>query len=944
MNSSDRRRPLLRGRTENLERLVRALHDLGGGTGAAVVVVGPDGSGRTALLDELAASAPASVRVLRVHGAPAERTWGFALVADLAHRLRSSRSALPDSLHAVLDAVTAAAPVPGPGPVAAALTALLSEAAAEAPLALLVDDADRLDPDSLAVLGTAARRLAADPLLVVLAVADPRRDELTGLPSEHLEPLGLPDAAAVVAATAGTPVASEVVDAIVDLGAGRPGVLVELTRALSGEQLAGRAPLGDPPPVGPLLEKGALAPFVDAGEDERRALRLLAVAGELPVEALILAVPTLPTSWVAQLSSTGLLVVEDGRVRLADRIARAALVHGLDDSERRVAHATVADLLAPADPMRAWHRASAVPGVDEEVAAALAAEASRARGRGALCAAAAWFERSAAVTPEPGERADRLVNAARAHLDAGHPAPAAALLDEIEAVRCTLPAGRAADAIAAEAASIGSVLALAGGAVDQALARLHHVVGLLASSDPVRGAHVLLDALPGVLRAGHARHAPALLADAAALLDADPAAAGGNGEGDRALEVARLELGRAAVQVATAGPVAEPDLARAVHVLLSNDASSVAYVAECAGLALVWSERYAAADALLEGLERRARAGGAPGPLATVRVVQALCSMRRGRLRDASVAAGEAVGASDETVAAGTTPFALAVLAVVEAQRGEVDGCLKASERLLARAAATGDRRWEVPARAARGLLALGEGRPGEAVVELEPLARTTPAAPWVVMWEGDLVESLIATGRRQDATELLARLDGRGTWSSGRARAVRERLTGLLLSDTDAPGALEHLRRAADASAAAGAEMGRARARLAEGRVLRRARRRREAAVALEDARVAFVAMGAQPWARAAAVELVASGGSAVAAGAVLAGTSAAPVLTPQELQVARLVAGGASNREVADQLFVSVRTVESHLGRVYRKLGVRSRGALTARSGELLDGGVAP
>jgi DNA-binding CsgD family transcriptional regulator len=157
-----------------------------------------------------------------------------------------------------------------------------------------------------------------------------------------------------------------------------------------------------------------------------------------------------------------------------------------------------------------------------------------------------------------------------------------------------------------------------------------------------------------------------------------------------------------------------------------------------------------------------------------------------------------------------------------------------------------------------------------------------------------------------------------------------------LLVADTDLAGALGHLHRAAEASAGAGAELGRARARLAEGRLLRRARRRREAAVALEDARLAFTAIGAQPWARAAAVELAACGGSSGGSEQLVA----SPVLTPQELQVARLVAAGASNREVADQLFVSVRTVESHLGRVYRKLGVRSRAALAARSGDLLDG----
>lgn len=923
----------MRGRGTTIDRLLKALHDLADGTGSAVVLIGPEGSGRTALLDLAAASVTAPVRVLRVHGAPAEQAWGFALVADLAHRLRAARTRLPEALQRVLDAVTVAEPVSGPGPVAAALTALLAEAAAEAPLALLVDDADRLDPDSFAVLATAARRLRDDEVLVVLAVREGDLDHLVGLDVERLEPLDPATAALVVTSGAGRAVARPVVDALVELGDGRPGVLLELTRALSDEQLAGRAPIGDPPPVGPLLEKGALAPFLDATDAERWALQLLAVAGELPRDALGRALPELDGGWVGKLASDGLVVVEDGRVRLVDRIARSALVHGLDDAERRDAHRIVAEMLGPDDPMRSWHLASALSGVDAEIARALATEAALARDRGALVAAATWLERSAVLTPDSLERAERLLGAARAHLDAGHPAPATALLEQVEAVRRTLPPGCDADVVAAEAASVGAVQALADGAVDRAMSRLHHVAGLLAVSDPLRAVRVLLDALPGVLRTGHARHAPALLADAAALLESGTRGAGPAGALLR--EAARLELGRAAVQVAEAGPAAEPDLARAVHTLLAADASSVAYVAECAGLALVWSERYPAADALLDGLERRARAGGAPGPLATVRVVQALGAMRRGRLRDASVAAGEAVGAGDETVAVGTTPFALAVLAVVEAQRGEADGCHRAAERLLARAAATGDRRWEVPARAARGLLALGEGRPAEAVLELEPLARSAPGAPWIVMWEGDLVEALLATGRREEAMALLGRLDERGTWRSGRAGAVRERLAGLLVADTDVPGALAHLRRAAESSAAAGAELGRARALLAEGRVLRRARRRREAAVALEDARLSFTAIGAQPWARAAAAELAASGGN------VGAGPGDPPaVLTPQELQVARLVAAGATNKEVADQLFVSVRTVESHLGRVYRKLGVRSRGALAARSGELLDG----
>lgn len=378
---------------------------------------------------------------------------------------------------------------------------------------------------------------------------------------------------------------------------------------------------------------------------------------------------------------------------------------------------------------------------------------------------------------------------------------------------------------------------------------------------------------------------------------------------------------------------------QAERVIAEGGVGRAGFVADTAGLALIWGEQYATANRLLDRLARTTRLADAIGPLPVVLGVQAIADLRQSRYPSASARADEAVRFADATGRPGLAAFPASVLAVAEAIRGDEAGCRLAASRLVEFSAATGRDRGpaatEVPARAAMGLLHLGLDRPQQAVAHLEPLITLTGTTPWLVMWQTDLAEALVRSGRHDEAKRITeAFISGLGSVRNARARAAAARAEALLCEERDPAEAELLLQGSEQMLRKAGPPFSLARTLLARGRLRIGQGRRTEATADLEEALDIFGSMGAQGWEAQTKRALADAASDTTGAVRGPAPVAAPTPLTPQELQVVALVATGMTNREIAGELFVSTRTVDSHLGRINTKLGITTRSELTARA----------
>ncbi len=396
------------------------------------------------------------------------------------------------------------------------------------------------------------------------------------------------------------------------------------------------------------------------------------------------------------------------------------------------------------------------------------------------------------------------------------------------------------------------------------------------------------------------------------------------------------ELAVAATQAALGDGSALAKVADLVdQVIHDGEVDALGFVADTAGLGLVWSEQYEEADRLLTRLARDARIAAALGPLPRVLAVQAMSDLRQSRYLSASIRADEAVRLADATARPGMASFPASVLAVSEAVRGDEAGCRLATSRLVEDAVRTerqgGSSATEVPARAAMGLLHLGLDRPEHAIAHLEPLITLTGTTPWHVLWQVDLAEAFIRCGRTDDARKLTeAFISGLGSVRNPRARAAAARVEALLCASTDLAEAELLLSGSEQMLRKFGPALSLARTLLTRGRIRRSAGRETEAGNDLGEALAMFTSFGASGWAGQTRRDIRQRSDSS---------TGPAPVspdarLTPFELQVCALVASPMTNQETADELFVSARSVEFNLGRIYEKLAISSRRQLVARA----------
>jgi DNA-binding CsgD family transcriptional regulator len=886
-------------------RLERArLDDLLAGARAsrsqALVIRGEPGVGKSALVQWTLDRAP-PVRRLQARGVESELELPFATLHQLLYPVLDRVDGLPAVQAAALRGALGMAPGRGGDRflVAVAVLTLLADVAAERGLVCAVDDAQWGDAASVDALLFVARRLEAEGILLIFAA----RDGADGFAAPGLPELALsgldPDSAGALLAESPMRATDRVRARLIEETGGNPLALIELPAALTAAQLAGEESLPVPLPVGAGVER-LFAGMAARLPDESRAVLVLAAADDTGCVGVIVkaaaALGIRPGALTAA-EASGLVRIMAGRVDFRHPLVRSALYQQAGFAVRRATHRALAEAFdGPEDiDRRAWHLAMAAVEPDDSVATALEESAALARGRAGPAAAAAALQRAAILTTNAGERGRRLVAAAEASWTAGRPTQATTLLDQAEP-------------LVGEPGARAGLLALRG-LVELSCGRPETAYPLLvAGAADIANPHTALARLALACEAASLGGGPDRLAELGDLIKALPS--------DLAQDDL-LVLDMLAGVAAAAADDWETGAARLHRVVRGTARGEQPLALLRAGQAALLLGDESAAQRLYLRAAGIARRSGAIGLLATTLDRLAFTYAVSGQLTDAEMTCEEGLRLARELGQQEAT--AHAVLALIAAWRGAAEDCRRHAEEALAQADARGLGAVKAGASWALGLLELGIGRPDAAVVRLTSVVHGTGSrhlgiALWAVP---DLVEAAARAGRPEEGRAALQRF---GAW----ARRV------------GTPWAIEAARRGAAQLAGgeiggyvqaleppdAGRPLDRARTRLSHGEALRRARRRTDARVALRAAMEAFDRAGAVPWAERARAELRATGETVGAPG-----KARRDRLTPQELQISRLAAGGASNPEIARQLFLSRKTVEYHLHKVFTKLDISGR-----------------
>jgi DNA-binding CsgD family transcriptional regulator len=875
------------------------------GESRVLVVHGEAGVGKTALLEYLADRA-SRCRVLRVVGVQSEMELAFAglhqLCAPLLDRLRVLPGPQQEALRAAFG--MSEGPAPERFLVGLASLGLLAEAAAEQPVVCLADDTQWLDRASAQVLAFVARRLGAESLGLVFSarVAD---GELATLP--ELEIKGLPerDARALLDAALTGPVDVRVREQIVAETRGNPLALLELPRSSTPAHLAGGFGL---PGALPGRIEDSFRSRVAALPVQARRLLLLAAADPTGDPVLVwraagrLGIGTLAAAPAAEAG----LAEFGARVQFRHPLVRSAVYQSASVQERQEAHRALADATnRQTDPdRRAWHRAQAAAGSDEEVAAELEDSAGRAQARGGLAAAAAFGERAALLTPDPARRADRTLVAAQASLRAGAFGKALELVAMAEAGPLDELQGARADWLRGQ-------VAFASGPGGDAPLLLLKAARRLESLDPGLARETYLDAWQAALFAGHLAGGGDLEEVSRAALSLPPP--------EPPPRVADLLLDGLALLVTDGPAVAAPALREAISAFADPDVPLAdrlrwSWWIPVASLPLWDGEGYR----LIVPPLQLARDVGELDQLPMLLNVLAVATALRGDLAAAAALIAEA-DAAREATAARLVAYAAMVLAAFRGSQAEAVPLIEAT---LEQAANLGQGAAVTWAYWVTAVLHNGLGRYQEALVAARQAAghRLAHLSMWALP---ELVVAAARTGNTALARDALDQLSewtqaGQTDWGLG----VEARSRALLSEG----GAADRLYlEAIDRLGRTGMRPDLARAHLLYGEWLRRQRRRAEARVHLRTAHGLLDAMGMEGFAARARHELRATGETARRRS-----IATMPELTAQEAQIARLARDGLSNPEIGARLFLSPRTVQYHLGKVFAKLDITSRSDL--------------
>ncbi|MFG1603897.1 AAA family ATPase [Actinoplanes sp. NPDC049265] len=855
--------------TRRIDELIGAART---GRGGVLVLRGEAGIGKSALLDHARRSAP-GFRIVEASGSEFETELPFAALHQLCVPMLGRLAELPaphrDALRIAFGLVTGA---PDPFRIGLATLELMSAAGGQ-PLLCVVDDAHWLDAASSRALAFLARRVSAEPVAMLFAVREAGvLDELPGLPVG-----GLSDADARALLTVDGPLDEQVRERIVAEARGNPLGLLELPRA------GGFASPG--PAVPTRIERGFQA-RLDGQPDDVRLLLTLAGAdptgnpGLLWPAARRLGLDGPATSRAA--TATGLVEFAT-RVRFCHPLARSAVYRAATVDDRQAVHRALAEVTDPiADPdRRAWHRAEAVGGPDDDVAADLARSAHRAQSRGGMAAAAAFFERAAALSLDAGPRFEHTVAAAQAHLDAGRAETAAGLLTTVEDSALT-------EVQRARVELLRGRIAFVRRGDNDGPAFMLRAAQRLAPIDPNWSRTTFLDALEMSLAVGRA----------AGLMDVVLAAAPATGDGDvlDALSLLAKEGHR------TIAPL----LREVLHTPLWTTRPALAVM--LAGE--LWDPH--AYASIVDWLLTTGREQGSPFVLGLGLAQLTSLSVLTGDLGRAIAAIAEEEAIAD---AIGAPPKLYPRLQLA-ALRGRRDEALALFRTATAAATEHGAGQLIANVHLSAAILHNGLGDYPAALA-----AARQAAEPGDLSLAGfalpELVEAAVRSGKPTAARTALAalteRADGSGT-NTGLGVAAYAR--GLVT------GREEDYREAVDRLTDSPLVPYRARAHLLYGEWLRREGRRRDCRPQLRTAHELMSASGMEAFTRRAASELRATGETARSRTG-----HTYDQLTMQEMSIARLVATGATSNEVAARLFLSPRTVDAHLRNIFRKLGITSR-----------------
>ena len=894
------------GRERECAAIDRLLEASAHGESSSLVLRGEAGIGKTALL-AYAAERVCSRGVLRTAGVESESDLDFAGLYGLLRPIEDKLGELPEMQAAALAGALGLGPSIGSDRllVSAAALSLLAAAADDGPLLCLIDDAQFLDVASADALVFSARRLAAEPVALMFAVREGagRGFVAPGLPELVLEGLGA-EAAAQLLATSAPAAADPVREWLLAEAAGNALALLELPSGLSPAQLQGRAALPETTPLSSRLRSAFMQRIDRLPTGTRTALLIAAVddVGEVATVVRAAGEAGLPEDALDPAERAGLLHVAGAGIVFRHPLVRSALLESSTHSQRRGAHAALAAALSGAEhaDRRVWHQALATMVADEKVARELEASARRSQARAGHASAATAFVRAAELSAGEGRRVGRLAAAAEAAWAAGQPERARELI--ARALPLTTAQARA------ELLYLRGVIEARTGDLRSAVAVL--VEAADASEAESLTLEMLTEATEAAEYAGDYAQAAAIGARADAIEPRSEtdrfrvAALSGMaaelaGDHERAAPLLREAI-RRAEQFEDPGPLVWASLIATMGNMGGNFGDGLPYSTRAVTIA---------------------RERGLLSILPAALWAQANALVGQGHFSLARSAAEEGIRLASDFGHHWGASWNLTLLAALDALRGDESAARADAAEAIELAAIGGATMILANAEWALGQLELTLGRPGEATDRLllvSALGRHE-SNPLIGLWSiPDLIEAAARSGRLDETVD---RFDRYADWVQhspsparlsvlARCRAlagegdVREQFETALAPDATISPFLQ------------------ARTELLYGEWLRRERHRREARRHLRRAADLFRQVGAPPWEERAEAELRATGETARRRD-----PSTLDQLTPQELQIAGLVAAGMTNRQIAAQLFLSPRTIDYHLRKVFSKLGVSSR-----------------
>jgi DNA-binding CsgD family transcriptional regulator/tetratricopeptide (TPR) repeat protein len=902
------------GREAGLARL-RALVDPAPLSSQVLLITGEAGMGKTVLLADAAARARrAGIRVLPVTGRESESKLAFAGLHQLLRPvLPSAAAGLPGrQAQALSGALGLSADPVAPDPLltGAAVLTLLSDLSERSPVLVVVDDAHWLDRSSLDALAFAGSRLDAEPVVLLVGARGqaPPPGFDRGFPELHLEPLSAEDAGLLLDGQPRPPRGRARAQVLAQ-AAGNPMALIELATVIADDPAASRRWAAEPLPLTDRLTAVLTSRFAALPEPARAALLLAAVADgpDLRVAASHGAGPDARALTPAE--QLGLVKVDRTGLQFSHPLVRSAIYHSAPFAQRAAAHRQLASALHDQPDRRAWHLAAAALNPDEQVASLLEATATQAQHRGGAAAAALAMERAAELSPEPEDQARRLVAAASAAVPTGQGdwvqelarRALAVTTDPELRLAARHDAGWALAWSGRRTAALSALISVAEEASRDQPDLAWDALGSAATVAYQSGTPASRQAVSSALDLLERQHPP----PSSRTPDIDVnvlrlwirASADPVGSRDRLLPYLRRIVG---------SPIEEPSLWRV---------GSAAWLLDESDLAV----------RLLQEAMRRLRAPGVRGTSGGSLTVLGWAYIDTGRWDEALDVAAEAAGLAEANQMDIVAASADVITATVLAMRGDSAAARRHSAMALAAVDPAECGLVAARARRALGVAALADGSYLQAFTQLRGLfgENGTPLHNYAsYLGVADLAAAAVRADRRMEGSDVLehalSRLDG---GVSARLEQLIARARGILAGPD---GAEAHFGTALADPAGDQWPFERAQLRLDYGEWLRRRRRINDAKPVLTEALGTFRRLGARSWAQRAQAELRACG---VAVAGAPADRDALGELTPQQRQIVRLASDGLSDREIGDRLFLSPRTVSSHLYRSYPKLGVASR-----------------